>query len=396
MRLARLERPKIESAAPVVGFAWIRLALAVVALVATLVAGFPFGGRLFVVAAAVALPWAVFVLLLALRSPRAALGLYVPIGDLAVMAVAQALVPETYTVIRLAAIFMVSAHAQFQGERIGLLLALFAVVTLVPIGIVTEDPIEGAHLHVLYEALFAAMVIGAALVVGTVRTAESAGRVRARELTRRTMATESLIRRRLAQTLHDGPVQELTSLDMMLAAAAQASAKGDEARAREAIEEARAIAVRNVEALRDEIVDLGPFAFEELSFQMAVEQCVEAWQRRFGLDVRLELEPLELAPEVSGVLFHITQEAVTNAGLHADAASVTVSLRRADGSLELSIADDGRGFGDVDPLAAREPGHIGLASMRERAEMLGGRLEIGNNERGAEVRVSAPLELASR
>jgi signal transduction histidine kinase len=54
------------------------------------------------------------------------------------------------------------------------------------------------------------------------------------------------------------------------------------------------------------------------------------------------------------------------------------------------IRDDGRGFGDVNPLDARQPGHLGLASMRERAAIAGGQLAIDSSDDGTEVRVRLP------
>jgi signal transduction histidine kinase len=71
---------------------------------------------------------------------------------------------------------------------------------------------------------------------------------------------------------------------------------------------------------------------------------------------------------------------------------VTISLKRHGPSFELKVADDGEGFGAVNPLAANAPGHIGLASMRERAELIGGGLEIESDGSGTEIRVTAPLE----
>jgi signal transduction histidine kinase len=90
-------------------------------------------------------------------------------------------------------------------------------------------------------------------------------------------------------------------------------------------------------------------------------------------------------------MFRITQEAVANAGKHARPSTISIRVHcGADGAL-LEIEDDGSGFGDVDPLGAAEPGHIGLAGMRERAEMLGGELAIESSDRGTLVRVRVPL-----
>ena len=69
-----------------------------------------------------------------------------------------------------------------------------------------------------------------------------------------------------------------------------------------------------------------------------------------------------------------------------------ITLRPVDSEIELRISDDGRGFGASTPLATTEPGHIGLASMKERAELIGGSLEIETGERGTKVLVRAPME----
>jgi two-component system NarL family sensor kinase len=82
---------------------------------------------------------------------------------------------------------------------------------------------------------------------------------------------------------------------------------------------------------------------------------------------------------------------VTTAGRPAHATRVAISLRRLDNRVELGIRDDGRGFGDVDPLAPGEPGHMGLATIRERAELVDGELRIATGASGTDVVVTAPL-----
>ena len=148
--------------------------------------------------------------------------------------------------------------------------------------------------------------------------------------------------------------------------------------------------------LRDEIVDLGPYAFDELTYEMAVHKCAPLWQRRYGIEIVLQIEHIELSPEAAGELFLITQEAVLNAGRHASASTVSISLRSLGDKLELSVVDDGKGLGEVDPLAPAQPGHLGLANMRERAELLDGELLIDSSEQGTKVVVRAPYRHATR
>jgi two-component system, NarL family, sensor kinase len=226
------------------------------------------------------------------------------------------------------------------------------------------------------------------VVAVPLHSSESASRLRARELSRRTMQADSEVRRRVAESIHDGPVQELIGLDMILSAARSETEDPDVGNL---IEEARDLVSRNVRALRDEIVELGPYAFQEVTFSTAIESCLPVWQRRYGFEVRLAIERVDLSPEMAGDLFRIAQEAVVNAGRHAEASRIELSLRSVNGEIELRVADNGNGFDGAPPLGASAPGHLGLASMRERAELMDGGLEIESSERGTRVLVRAPL-----
>jgi signal transduction histidine kinase len=138
-------------------------------------------------------------------------------------------------------------------------------------------------------------------------------------------------------------------------------------------------------------VSLGPFAIDELTLDTALEQCAPAWSRRYGMPVRLDMEDVDLPNDICGSLFGIAQEAVANAGRHSGASEVTVSVRKQDGHVELRVIDDGDGFDEQAALASDEPGHIGLVTMRERAEMIDGDLVIESDRKGTMVLARAPL-----
>jgi signal transduction histidine kinase len=135
------------------------------------------------------------------------------------------------------------------------------------------------------------------------------------------------------------------------------------------------------------MVDLGPYGFQDVTLAAAIEGSVPVWARRYDLEIELDLDAELLPAPVAGELFRISQEAVINAGRHADATTVRVSLRRDDRGVELRVADDGRGF----ESRGSKPGHLGLASMRERAELLAGELEIETSETGTIVTARVPL-----
>lgn len=386
-----LRRLPIDSSGPITVFGWARLALALLALALVTALGFPHSGRLALVVAGLVLPWSLANVLLARRSDRLALSPAVAVGDVIVLAAIEAVAPETYGVVRFMAIAFLAVHAHLQGERIGLVVAALAVAILVPLTALSgPDEIEG-RLLVLYETMFAVALLSAVALVGGFRTSESASRLKARELTRRAMRSESDVRRQVSEALHDGPVQELIGLDMMLSAAEREAAREGAPRTAEMLVAARECASRNVTALRDEMIDLGPHGFDELSFQVACERCIPTWRRRYAIEARLEVEPHELPSEAEGDLFRITQEALVNAARHGEAKHALISLKFAAHRLELRISDDGSGFSGSDPLGLGEAGHIGIAGMRERATLLRGTLRIESSPDGATVTVDAPL-----
>ena len=115
------------------------------------------------------------------------------------------------------------------------------------------------------------------------------------------------------------------------------------------------------------------------------------WRRRYGFEVMATIERIDMPAEMAGDLFRVVQEAVVNTGRHAAAEAVSINLRRTNTHVELRVMDNGHGFDVGAPQRAADPGHLGLASMRERAELLDGVLDIASSDRGTRVLVSVPL-----
>ena len=383
-------RTPLESRDAIVAFAVIRTWTAVAGAAAFAILGFPYGGSATAVVLAVAVPWSLFVLLITRRSGDAGLNPLIALGDMAVLGILVGVEPDMYAPAHFLALGLVAAHAHFPGAGWSLIMGAIPPVVLIPVTLSTDVPIDDGLLHA-YEVVFAVACLSVAFVVGALREAETSARLRARALSRRAIDTESGLRRRLAQSIHDGPIQELASVELMLATAEQALDQSDPTRAREALHEARSLTRTNVSFLRDEIADLGPDAFDERSYDQAIADCLYLWERRYGVKLEAQVHAGDMPAEVAGPLFQITQEAVANAGKHAGASKIAIRLHCEAGSVQLEVEDDGRGFGDVNPLGLAEPGHIGLASMRERAEMLGGRLVVQSGYGGTLVRVSVPL-----
>jgi signal transduction histidine kinase len=177
---------------------------------------------------------------------------------------------------------------------------------------------------------------------------------------------------------------------MVIASARNAVKRGDDARAQELLSEASAMAERNIGSLRDEIIGLGPYAMDELTLDVAIEKCAPMWSKRYGVKLELDLDRLDLTNELCGSLFGIAQEAVANAGRHSGAETVTVSLHTSSSVVELTVADDGHGFTDTPLFTPDDPGHIGLATMRERAELADGVLNIQTGDAGTVVIARVP------
>lgn len=391
-RRSVLRRLPIESSEPLVLLAAVRLLLAATALAAVVALGLPYEGRMAASLGALALPWGLANLVLARRAPQRAVSPLVAAGDIVVVAVIGAIVPEAYGALHFTALFLLAVHANLQGERIGAALAALAILALaLPAALSDRGEVHG-DLLAFYESVFAVAAFATVVLVGRLRTGESASRMRARELSRRALESEQEVRRRVSESIHDGPLQELIGLDIVLAAAHRKAESGDAQATARLLGEARETAQRSVGALRDEMLELGPHAFEGLSLEAAVERCIPVWQRRYGLKTQLSIDPVELPSGAEGELFRIIQEAVVNAAKHGHADTVTIELSSGEGSIRLSIADDGSGFEGVDPLGPAQPGHIGLAAIRERAALLGGRLAIESSEAGSTVSVLAPLD----
>ncbi len=199
-------------------------------------------------------------------------------------------------------------------------------------------------------------------------------------------------RRRVAEDLHDGPVQELVGLGLTLDALS-ADLRTTAPAASAAVTRAAASARDSVRALRRAIFDLHPMALEELGFAAATRALVQRLEFR-GARVSLDLTAADALSETHRtVAFRIVQEAIANVVRHAEPTAVTIAARAEGDRIVVEVADDGRGF-DTDLVRARiEDGHLGLAAMTERAALAGGEATIISAPgRGTTIRVALPAD----
>ncbi len=208
-----------------------------------------------------------------------------------------------------------------------------------------------------------------------------------RDAVRRIVQAQELERRRLARELHDETGQALTSI--LLGLKSLDEAESGEA-LREATQELRDRVVTTLQDVRRLAVELRPKVLDDFGLVSALERLAETFEGETGIRVELEdaTKGDRFPGDVETALFRIVQEALTNVVKHAQASRVSVLLTRRPGAVAVVVDDDGRGY---DPEQQPSEG-IGLIGMRERVELLGGRLSLESSPgSGATVAAEVPL-----
>jgi len=207
-----------------------------------------------------------------------------------------------------------------------------------------------------------------------------------REAARTALAAQEGERLRVAQELHDEIGQTLTAVTIQ----AERAADGDPALAPDALRRVADAVRDSLDEVRRVARELRPEALDDLGLVNALIALCNRVGAQDGPQVRRELQGNlpALSPDVELVVYRIAQESLTNALRHSGARSATVSLTADAESLSLRVADDGRG------MPAQLPaGTAGIAGMRERALLVGGRLSIESGpEQGTEVRLTIPVD----
>jgi two-component system NarL family sensor kinase len=197
-------------------------------------------------------------------------------------------------------------------------------------------------------------------------------------------------RNRLAREIHDTLAQGLTATALQLESADALLDAGSES-AHEPLRRALSLTRSNLEEARRSVLDLRAAPLEGRPLSGALRALVERWKAQTGIAARYRAVngSRPLPPRVEAAVYRICQEALTNVARHAEAGRVTVRLVATPDRVRLVVEDDGRGF---DAAEGSEDRH-GLLGMRERAEMLGGALEVRSGPgEGARIEATVPLE----
>ena len=179
-------------------------------------------------------------------------------------------------------------------------------------------------------------------------------------------------RRRIGRELHDEAGQSMLLLRLQL----EMIERDAPAPLRPRLAETRAIAERAVTELRRLVAALSPAVLERLGLESALRQLASRFRKIHpaGLRVRISSPPEHLPMPTQEVIYRVAQECLQNIAKHSEATQVNLSLRSADKSIRLSVADNGAGF--CAETARNQPMSFGLAGMQERAALLGGTLAV--------------------
>jgi signal transduction histidine kinase len=185
-------------------------------------------------------------------------------------------------------------------------------------------------------------------------------------------------RNRLARELHDSITQSLHSATLLAEAGQRLASTGDLERVKGYLIRLGNISQQALREMRLLVYELRPSALNGIGLVGALQQRLDAVERRAGVEAHLHIdEEIELPANVEEELFRVAMEALNNALKHANPTTVTVALhkekKREIQCIELSFVDDGKGF---DLNMNDDEGGLGLISMKERVEKLGGELTI--------------------
>ncbi len=210
---------------------------------------------------------------------------------------------------------------------------------------------------------------------------------------RRTNAAIEAERNRIARDLHDGPVQGVSAASLSLEAALLMIKAGETEEGMALLHKVRQELADEADNLRRLMSGLRPPLLEERGLVPALREMLS----RFGSDHGIETEfsgaaSVEIPEDLETLAYRVVQEALSNIGKHAKATRVAVTVEVDAGQLRVEVADDGVGFDSAKSREFLRQGRVGLASMRERVELVNGTFMVHSTPgRGTTVLATLPI-----
>ena len=204
-------------------------------------------------------------------------------------------------------------------------------------------------------------------------------------------------RQRIARDIHDGPAQSLSNLALKTELC-EKLIDMDPDRARDEIRDLKKLVRNSLQEIRKIIFDLRPMSLDDLGLIATLKQYTNRFMKETSIDVILETYPehTSIDPLIEVAVFRIIQEALNNVLKHANATQVFISLKIIEDTLIGSVIDNGKGFDAANLCFNRsrnmEYGGFGIYSMKQRAELMKGKLNINSQVgKGTTVRMEIPL-----
>lgn len=216
------------------------------------------------------------------------------------------------------------------------------------------------------------------------------------ELLNETFNVQELERQRISQDMHDGTNQLIIGAMLELKSARKRLGNDHLAQAEESLETVQTILHRVESEIKRVIHDLRPPTLDALGLAAALRRYAERYESYTGIACAVQVvgEPVRLPSRMEICVYRLAQEALQNVSSHAEVESASVLVSFSANLLELTVSDNGRGF-DLRAVVANNVGHLGLLGMRERAESLGGQLQIDTCPgEGTIVTLKVPLATA--
>lgn len=213
---------------------------------------------------------------------------------------------------------------------------------------------------------------------------EESERIR-RSLVQELLTVQEDERQRISRLLHDSLGQRLGSLSIALSQLTRSPEAAEER-----LPELREIAVRALEQVREMSHELRPAALDALGLGAALRRHAEEYEQStegLSINVRMEFDD-RLPGSVETTLYRVIQEALTNAVRHSRASTIGVHVSRFGDGVRAIVEDDGVGF-DSESVAMRST--VGLQSMRERSQMIGGTIQVETTSSGTTVFIEVPI-----
>jgi PAS domain S-box-containing protein len=197
-------------------------------------------------------------------------------------------------------------------------------------------------------------------------------------------------RQRLARDLHDSVTQTLYSLTLIAEATRRHAKNGQMDQVIAQTERLGELSQQSLKEMRLLLFELRLPTLEREGLAKALQHRLDAVEKRAGVDAKLIVKGVERLPVlIEEGLFYIAYEALNNSLKHAAATKMTVSLNATDGTVELQVVDNGKGF---DVQSVSETGGMGLTNLRDRAQKLQAQLEITSvPEKGTSIKIAVSL-----